>query len=77
MGVWYQSGGVLTCPRYFAVGGNAQGGNGIYTIVGGTATIGASGYYTILGGKPNATGIMDLGTEAGGTGSFTAGNAVA
>lgn len=75
VGVWYQSGGVLTCPRYFAVGGNgSQGGNGIYTIVGGTATIGASGYYAILGGKPNATGIMDLGTEAGGTGSFTAGN---
>ena len=75
VGVWYQTGGDVICPRYFVVGGNGtQGGNGVATLTGGTvaASVGQS-YSTGLGGKPNASGILNLGTEAGGTAVFTNG----
>lgn len=69
IGTYLQSGGTLNCGRYFAVGtqtaNNGTGGNGVATFTGGTAIISPS-FRIIVGDKPNATAVLNLGTEAGG-----------
>lgn len=73
-GVFIQTGGELNCERYFAVGsqtGNANiGGNGLATFTGGKATV-SSSYRIILGDKPSSTGVLNMGTLAGGDATFT------
>jgi autotransporter-associated beta strand protein len=73
-GVYVQSGGFLNCSRYFAVGTqsgvNNLGGYGLATFTGGSALF-SSAYRVIIGDKPGATGILNLGTEAGGTATLT------
>ncbi len=73
-GIFNQSGGVLNCARYFAVGsqsGSANvGGTGVATFTGGAATI-SSSYRIIVGDKPSSVGVFNLGTAAGGTAAVT------
>jgi autotransporter-associated beta strand protein len=66
--VWVQSGGVLTCGRYLAIGANGPANNpgtGVATFTGGKANIN-SGYRILLPDAANATGVLNIGTEAGG-----------
>ncbi len=69
VGVYVQDGGYLNCGRYFAIGtqsaNNNQGGIGVATFNAGCANI-ASGYRVIIGDKPGSTGVLNIGTEAGG-----------
>jgi len=73
-GVYTQSGGMLNCTRYFAIGTQSGvdniGGNGVATFTGGSALF-SSSYRVIIGDKPGATGVLNLGTEAGGTAVLT------
>ena len=74
VGVYYQSGGNMTDAGYLAIASQdssatSGGGNGMATFVGGTASV--NGNYIILGDKPRSVGILNIGTEAGGTGSLT------
>lgn len=69
-GVYRQSGGTFNCARYFPIGTqsgvNNVGGIGEATFTGGTALF-SSSFRIIVGDKPGATGILNVGTEAGGT----------
>jgi autotransporter-associated beta strand protein len=69
-GSFVQNGGTLLCGRYLSIGGNTTGGNGVVTFTGGTAGIFNTGYRILLPDAA-ATGVFNLGTEAGGTAIFT------
>jgi autotransporter-associated beta strand protein len=73
-GIYTQSGGMLNCTRYFAIGTQSGvdniGGNGVATFLGGSALF-SSSYRVIIGDKPGASGVLNLGTEAGGTAVLT------
>jgi autotransporter-associated beta strand protein len=72
LGSWVQSGGTLLCGRYLSIGGNGSpAGNGVATFTGGIAGIFNTAYRVLLPDAANATGVMNMGTEAGGTGFFT------
>ncbi|HEX7653798.1 MAG TPA: autotransporter-associated beta strand repeat-containing protein, partial [Verrucomicrobiae bacterium] len=73
LGIFNQTGGILNCSRWFAVGSQANGGatanaggTGVANFLGGTATI-ASGNRIILNDKSGGVGILNIGSEAGGT----------
>jgi autotransporter-associated beta strand protein len=83
LGVFNQTGGTLSCSRWFAVGsqnnGNNTAGNGgigLVNFLGGTATI-ASGNRILLNDKNGGVAVMNLGTEAGGTAVVSALNTTA
>jgi autotransporter-associated beta strand protein len=67
IGVFTQTGGSLTTYRYFAIG---NVGTGLATFTGGTVNV--VGYRTIVGDGANTTGILNIGTEAGGNAVYTA-----
>jgi fibronectin-binding autotransporter adhesin len=69
MGVLTQTGGVLTCNRYLAIG---TGGVGVATFTGGTTTI-VPGYRTNVADTAGGNAYFNLGTEAGGTSVYTTG----
>jgi fibronectin-binding autotransporter adhesin len=72
MGSFVQTGGAVICPRYFVVGGNGGGyNNGVATFLGGIDSVGTGGYYTIVGNLSGSVGVMNIGTEAGGTAAFS------
>ena len=77
LGVLTQSGGTLSCGRYLAIGSSGgsltTGGQGVATFIGGAASI-DSGYRILLGDKPGSTAMLNLGTEAGGTGNIVSFN---
>jgi len=70
-GSFVQSGGTLLCGRYLSIGGNTAGGNGVVTFSGGTAGIYNTGFRILLPDAGNATGVLNLGTLAGGTSILT------
>jgi autotransporter-associated beta strand protein len=53
--------------------GLTGGGQGVATFTGGSATIDGA-YRVILGDKPSSTGVLNIGTLAGGSAVFTASN---
>ncbi|MDB6109400.1 MAG: Autotransporter-associated beta strand repeat protein, partial [Pedosphaera sp.] len=65
-GSYVQSGGALDCQRYFAIGGGGATGNGVATFMGGTANV-VAGFRILLPDAGNATGVLNVGTEAGGS----------
>ncbi|RYD82565.1 MAG: hypothetical protein EOP84_09210, partial [Verrucomicrobiaceae bacterium] len=73
-GVFTQTGGVLNMNRFFVVGSgggvpNTGGGTGVATFTGGTMTIfteGGNQRGIIVGDTGNSTGVMNVGTLAGG-----------
>ncbi|WP_367874534.1 autotransporter-associated beta strand repeat-containing protein [Luteolibacter sp. Populi] len=68
-GVLTQSGGSLSCGRWFVVGGASS--RGVATFTGGTATTNAS--YRLIGGdQVSGNGTINIGTAAGGTSVFSA-----
>jgi autotransporter-associated beta strand protein len=71
-GVFVQTGGTLNAGAYLDIGtysrSTGNGGNGVATFTGGSATIGTMAIQPIrLGVEPGGSGVMNLGTEAGGT----------
>jgi len=63
MGIFTQTGGTMNLTRFFAIG--ASLGKGVATFTGGTATgDGTRGF--LVGDSASATGIFNLGTQAGG-----------
>jgi fibronectin-binding autotransporter adhesin len=66
LGVFSQTGGTLVATRYFSIGTN---GLGVATFTGGTTTV--QGYRTLVGDSGAAIGVINLGTEMGGTELFT------
>lgn len=70
-GVFLQTGGVLNCARWFALGGNGNSlGDGVASFLGGEATI-ASGYRILIGDRAGSTSAVNLGTQAGGSAFLT------
>ena len=76
IGVLTQTGGTLNVYRYLAIGTNPaaapNASTGLVTFTGGTANLGLGTYRVLLGDATNSTGIMNVGTEAGGTAVVTA-----
>jgi autotransporter-associated beta strand protein len=76
-GSLYQSGNSnLNDAGYLYIGGNdgASGASGVATFSGGTATVGntsSGAWATNLGFNANSTGVLNIGTEAGGHAVFT------
>jgi autotransporter-associated beta strand protein len=75
VGVFRQSGGTFSTGRWFAVGSQASdssvlNGTGEVTLTGGLLVV--SNLQMVLSDKAGATGVMNLGTESGGTGVFRA-----
>ncbi len=70
IGSFVQSGGILNCGRYFAIGTSSSTSKGVATFTGGTAAINSS-YRFNIPDAANATAVMNLGTEAGGTAVIT------
>jgi autotransporter-associated beta strand protein len=74
IGIFTQTGGTLSLSRYFAVAANVAGDApvGVATFTGGTATV-ASGFQFLVGDS-NGTGVLNLGTQAGGMAVLTSQN---
>jgi len=66
LGSFVQTGGTLTCPRYFSLGGEGPTGNGVATFLGGVANVGGTSYRFLVP-DANGTAVLNIGTEAGGT----------
>lgn len=75
VGVYHQSGGTANLNRFFVVGGNSGTAPvGVATLTGGTLT-GATGFHFILGNAGTASGVLNVGTAAGGAGLLVSRNA--
>jgi fibronectin-binding autotransporter adhesin len=72
-GMYLQTGGSMTSHRYFVIGSGS--GLAAATFTGGTAALGTDGLAVYLG--ETNTGIMNIGTEAGGNAVVTAASATA
>jgi fibronectin-binding autotransporter adhesin len=74
IGIFTQTGGALSLSRFFAVAANAAGEApvGIATFTGGTATV-VPGFQFLVGDS-DGTGVLNLGTQAGGTAVLTSQN---
>lgn len=74
LGVFNQSAGNISISRYLALGSGsaANPGTAVMTVTGGSSTYGTSNYKVLIGDSANSTGIMNIGTQAGGTGVTTA-----
>ncbi len=70
IGSFVQSGGNFNCGRWFAIGAGGATGKGVATFTGGAATIHPT-YQMLLPDYANSTGVVNLGTEAGGTAIVT------
>ncbi len=74
IGSYVQSGGTMSCARYFVVGANngAVGSlnNGVATFTGGAA-FATNGFNIIVGNFNPSVGVLNMGTEAGGNATFT------
>ena len=69
VGVFTQTSGTVAPGRYFSIG---TAGVGVATFTGGTFN-GSGSYRTLVSDSTNATGVLNIGTEAGGNASFSTG----
>jgi hypothetical protein len=79
LGVFTQTGGTLTCNRWFAIGtsvANPTFSHGIATFTGGTASV-ATAYRILLADRTNQSGTLNIGTQAGGAAVVTSANTTA
>jgi fibronectin-binding autotransporter adhesin len=74
IGILNQSGGLITGTRYIAAAGNGGTNVGEINLTGGKMN-GPSSYYYIIGNSnAGATGILNIGTEAGGNAMMVSNN---
>jgi autotransporter-associated beta strand protein len=64
----------LVDSRFFIVGTQSNSGTGVATFTGGTAAISNGSYEIIIGDAAAATGVLNVGTEAGGNALITTGS---
>ena len=76
LGVFTQTGGTANIGRWLAIGastGAAAASKGVVTLTGGSLTVN-SGYRALLGERQNASGTLNIGTQAGGDATMTSAN---
>jgi autotransporter-associated beta strand protein len=72
--VYTQTAGALVDSRYFIVGTQSNSGSGVATFTGGTAAITNRSYEIIIGDGAAAAGVLNVGTEAGGSALIATGS---
>ncbi len=76
MGSFTQTGGTATIGRWLAIGGStgaAAASNGVVTLTGGSLTVNTT-YRALLCDRQNASGTLNIGTQAGGSATMTTAN---